>query len=49
AASIGLHRSHGFVEAGRLGNVGRKHDRWLDTVLMQRALGDGGESPPTRD
>jgi L-amino acid N-acyltransferase YncA len=48
AASIALHRSHGFTEAGRLANVGRKHDRWLDTVLMQRLLGDGANSPPTR-
>jgi phosphinothricin acetyltransferase len=48
AASIALHRSHGFTEVGRLANVGRKHDRWLDTVLMQRALGDGASSPPTR-
>ena len=48
AASIALHRAHGFVEVGRLADVGRKHERWLDTVLMQRALGDGGKSPPTR-
>jgi phosphinothricin acetyltransferase len=48
AASIALHRAHGFAEVGRLANVGRKHDRWLDTVLMQRALGDGANSPPTR-
>jgi L-amino acid N-acyltransferase YncA len=48
AASIALHRAHGFAEVGRLPDVGRKHDRWLDTVLMQRALGDGASSPPTR-
>jgi L-amino acid N-acyltransferase YncA len=48
AASIALHRAHGFVEAGRLADVGHKHDRWLDTVFMQRALGDGAKSPPTR-
>jgi phosphinothricin acetyltransferase len=47
-ASIALHRAHGFVEAGRLADIGRKHERWLDTVLMQRALGDGANSPPTR-
>ncbi len=46
AASIALHRSHGFAEAGRLENVGRKHGRWLDTVLMQRGLGDGATSAP---
>ncbi|GAA5175959.1 GNAT family N-acetyltransferase [Pseudonocardia eucalypti] len=37
-ASALLHRRHGFTEAGRLRRVGRKHDRWLDTILMQRAL-----------
>jgi phosphinothricin acetyltransferase len=38
-ASAALHRRFGFAEAGRLTNVGFKHDRWIDTVLMQRALG----------
>ncbi|HYJ68551.1 MAG TPA: GNAT family N-acetyltransferase [Nocardioidaceae bacterium] len=37
-ASAELHRRRGFVEAGRLTRVGHKHDRWLDTVLMQRSL-----------
>ncbi|RDI65350.1 GNAT family N-acetyltransferase [Nocardia pseudobrasiliensis] len=36
--SPALHRGRGFVEAGRLRNVGHKHDRWLDTILMQRSL-----------
>ena len=36
AASIGLHRSLGFVEVGRFNQVGRKFDRWLDVVFMQR-------------
>jgi L-amino acid N-acyltransferase YncA len=48
AASIRLHARHGFVEAGRLLAVGHKFDRWLDTVLMQRALGAGAERPPSR-
>lgn len=38
AASAALHRRCGFVEAGRLSGVGRKHGRWLDTVLLQRSL-----------
>ena len=38
-ASVALHRSLGFVDAGRLTAVGRKHGRWIDTVLMQRDLG----------
>jgi phosphinothricin acetyltransferase len=39
-ASVAIHRHCGFVEAGRLRHVGFKHDRWLDTVYMQRALAD---------
>jgi L-amino acid N-acyltransferase YncA len=38
AASLALHRSRGFVDAGRLKAVGLKHGRWLDTVLLQRSL-----------
>lgn len=37
-ASIALHRRFGFADAGVLRAVGRKHDRWLDTTLMQRDL-----------
>jgi phosphinothricin acetyltransferase len=40
-ASAALHRRFGFAEAGRLCGVGRKHGRWIDTVLMQRELGAG--------
>ena len=39
AASIGLHASFGFRHVGTLQAVGLKFGRWLDTVLMQRALG----------
>jgi len=38
-ASVALHRRLGFTPAGRLRRVGRKHGRWIDTVLMQRDLG----------
>jgi phosphinothricin acetyltransferase len=48
AASIRLHTKHGFVEAGRLVAVGYKHERWLDTVMMQIPLGQGSASAPTR-
>lgn len=41
SASTALHRSSGFTEVGRLPRVGRKHGRWLDTVLMQRSLETG--------
>ncbi|MHB2166574.1 N-acetyltransferase family protein [Alsobacter sp. R-9] len=37
-ASIHFHHGFGFVEAGRLKEVGWKFDRWLDLVLMQKTL-----------
>lgn len=46
AASIGLHRSCGFREAGRLEAVGFKFGRWVDSVLMQRPLGTGACGVP---
>ncbi len=47
AGSIALHRAFGFRDAGVLEAVGFKFGRWLDSVLMQRALGDGAAGPPT--
>jgi L-amino acid N-acyltransferase YncA len=44
--SIALHRSLGFIPVGTLTNVGLKHGRWLDSVLMQRTLGDGANTMP---
>jgi L-amino acid N-acyltransferase YncA len=46
AASIGLHAACGFRQAGVLRAVGFKLGRWVDTVLMQRALGDGDRAAP---
>jgi len=40
-ASAALHRSAGFLEAGRLRQVGFKNGRWLDTLLLQLSLEDG--------
>ena len=40
-ASTALHTSLGFVPAGRLHRVGRKHDRWIDTTLLQCDLAPG--------
>lgn len=37
-ASVALHRACGFTDAGRLRNVGRKHGRLIDTLLMQHDL-----------
>lgn len=39
-ASISLHKRHGFEMVGTFKKVGYKFDRWLDSVLMQRPLGD---------
>jgi L-amino acid N-acyltransferase YncA len=36
--SIRLHEKLGFARAGHLRAVGRKYDRWLDTILMQLEL-----------
>lgn len=44
--SAGLHRSLGFREVGHLPAVGFKHGRWVDVVVMQRALGDGDRNNP---
>jgi L-amino acid N-acyltransferase YncA len=44
--SIGLHRALGFEHTGILKSSGWKHGQWLDTVLMQRPLGAGDQSPP---
>lgn len=46
SGSIALHRRLGFRPAGTLQSVGFKLGRWVDTVLMQRVLGDGNGSPP---
>ena len=39
--SIRLHASCGFRLVGTLENIGFKFGRWLDSVLMQRPLGEG--------
>jgi len=46
-ASIKLHERFGFQWVGVFRGLGRKHGRWLDTVQMQRALGDGAGSAPS--
>jgi L-amino acid N-acyltransferase YncA len=45
-SSIALHASAGFTLIGTLRSVGFKHERWLDTVLMQRPLGTGDATAP---
>lgn len=38
AGSVALHRKHGFVEIGRMREVGFKFGRYLDVLFMQRML-----------
>lgn len=45
-ASIRLHLRFGFERAGLLPAVGWKHSKWVDSVLLSRALGDGSCSSP---
>jgi phosphinothricin acetyltransferase len=45
-ASMALHEKFGFRTVGVFRGLGRKHGRWLDTVQMQRALGDGDSDTP---
>ncbi len=47
--SAALHARCGFIEAGRMTAIGRKHGRWLDTLYMQAALGEGAASPPPKE
>jgi phosphinothricin acetyltransferase len=44
--SIGVHTRCGFQMIGTHPNVGFKFGRWLDTVMMQRALGEGAATLP---
>jgi phosphinothricin acetyltransferase len=44
--SIRLHETLGFRHVGVLRDVGYKHGRWLDSVLLQRTLGAGSAAPP---
>ncbi|OQW89786.1 MAG: GNAT family N-acetyltransferase [Rhodoferax ferrireducens] len=45
--SIGVHRSAGFAHVGKLASCGWKFERWLDVVLMDKALGAGDSVAPT--
>lgn len=45
-ASIRLHEKFGFTLVGIFRGIAWKHDRWLDTVQMQRTLGAGTTAPP---
>ena len=43
-ASAALHRRFGFSRAGLLSGVGRKHGRWIDTLLMQKDLNPASQA-----
>jgi len=45
AGSIALHRRLGFEMVGTAKALGFKQGRWLDQILMQRALGPGSSEP----
>jgi L-amino acid N-acyltransferase YncA len=45
-ASVAVHAAVGFRMVGTFQSIGYKHGRWLDTVLMQRALGSSDTVPP---
>ncbi len=44
--SIRLHESAGFETNGTLRSVGFKLGRWVDSILMERPLGDGDTTLP---
>jgi phosphinothricin acetyltransferase len=45
-ASVRLHETLGFRPVGVIEGPGYKFNRWLDILLMQRALGPGSATPP---
>lgn len=44
--SVRAHAALGFLQSGELKSVGFKHGRWVDIVIMQRALGPGDTRLP---
>lgn len=47
--SIAVHRCVGFAHVGTLKSCGWKFDRWLDVVMMDKALGLGDTSAPQQE
>ena len=45
-ASLRLHESCGFVQAGVLKSIGYKFGQWTDSVIVQRALCDSDTAVP---
>jgi phosphinothricin acetyltransferase len=46
AGSIAVHERLGFRRVGLLPAIGFKHGRWVDSILMQRELGEGAATLP---
>ena len=46
-ASIDFHRKMGFTHAGTIQSIGFKFGRWMDSVIMQRPLGEGNRILPS--
>ena len=46
SASLRLHETLGFVRVGLLPAVGFKFGQWVDSVMVQRALGPGDTTLP---
>jgi phosphinothricin acetyltransferase len=44
--SIGVHKSLGFQSVGVVKSCGWKFNRWLDIVMMEKALGHGDNRSP---
>ena len=44
--SLKVHQQAGFTQIGTLKNIGFKHGLWLDTVLLQRNLGESNSTLP---
>ena len=47
APSVRLHEHLDFRQIGIIEGSAFKHGRWIDTLLMQRALGEGNSSSPS--
>lgn len=46
AASVALHKKHGFEQVGLFRSVGFKAGAWRDTAMLQLELGEGDRIPP---
>lgn len=48
-ASVSLHCKLGFEHSGTIRGTGYKHERWLDTVIMQLPINGGTDGAPDVD